>query len=86
MHHTNHDSDSPNQQRIAELEAENARLRKSLDMVKAERKELSDQLYGPFPIENRTTEEEMVEIMKTIVPGEGAKFFAEMGLLAVKSK
>jgi hypothetical protein len=72
-------------QRIAQLEAENARLRKSLESVKAERKELSDKLYGPFPEDKRTTEEEMKEIMKKIVPGEGMKFFAEMGLLPRKA-
>jgi predicted nuclease with TOPRIM domain len=71
--------------RIAELEAENARLRTSLESVKAERRELSDKLYGPFPEDQWTTEEEMVEIMKTIVPGEGMKFFAEMGLLPRKT-
>lgn len=81
----NHLNSDPLLQRIAELEAENARLRKSLDSVKAERKELSDKLYGPFPEDQWTTEEEMAEIMKTIVPGEGTKFFAEMGLLPRKS-
>ena len=78
-------NDDAIQQRLAALEAENARLRRSLDMVKAERKELRDRVYGPFPTENLPTEEEMIEIMKHIVPGEGMRFFAEMGLLPGKS-
>ena len=71
----------PIRQRVAELEAENARLREALDRVKAERKELRDKVYGPFPEDERTTEEEMAEIMKTRVPGDAMKFFAELGLL-----
>ena len=70
--------------RIAELEAENARLQKSLESVKSERKELREKLYGPYPEDQWTTEEEMAEIMKNIVPGEGMKFFAELGILPRK--
>jgi hypothetical protein len=77
----NQSSDSILQQRIAALEAENARLRQTLDMVKAERKELRERVYGPFPEASRISEAEMAEIVKNLVPGEGMKFFAEMGLL-----
>jgi hypothetical protein len=69
------------QQRLAELEAENARLRQSLESVKAERKELREKVYGPFPQDPQATEDEVIEFMKNRVPGEGMKFFAELGLL-----
>ena len=75
----------PIQQRLADLEAENTRLREALDRVKAERKELREKVYGPFPEDERTTEEEMAKIMKDRVPGEGMKFFAELGLLPKKA-
>jgi predicted nuclease with TOPRIM domain len=75
----------PIQQRVAELEAENVRLRQALDLVKAERKELREKVYGPFPEGERTTEAEMAEIMKNRVPGDGMKFFAELGLLPPKA-
>jgi predicted nuclease with TOPRIM domain len=81
----NQTNDVMSQQRIAELEAENARLRRTLEMVKAERKELRERVYGTFPVENWPTEEEMIEIVKNLVPGEGMKFFAEMGLLPGKT-
>ena len=74
----------PIRQRVAELEAENARLREASYRVKAERKELREKVYGPIPADERTTEEEMAEIMKNRVPGEGMKFFAELGLLPPK--
>jgi hypothetical protein len=81
----NHTNDDMNQQRIAELEAENARLRKTLEMVKAERKELCERVYGPYREQDRPTEEEMIEIVKNLVPGDGMKFFAELGLLPGKT-
>lgn len=81
----NHTPNDPIQQRLADLEAENARLREALDRVKAERKELREKVYGPFPEDERTTEEEMAEIMKNRVPGEGMKFFADLGLLPKKA-
>jgi hypothetical protein len=71
-------------QRITDLEAENARLRKSLEMVKAERRELRERLDGPYPEGPGISEEELMEIMKNRVPGEGMKFFAELGLLPRK--
>jgi hypothetical protein len=67
--------------RIAELEEEVARLQKSLDTVKADRKALREELYGPVREDELTTEAEMIEIMKAHVPGSGPKFFAELGLL-----
>jgi hypothetical protein len=70
--------------RIAELEAEIARLQAALESVKTDRKALRDELYGPMREEDLTTEDEMVEIMKDHVPGAGAKFFAELGLLPNK--
>lgn len=70
--------------RIAELEAEITRLNAALDSVKADRKALRDELYGPVREEDLTTEDEMTEIMKDHVPGAGAKFFAELGLLPQK--
>ena len=82
----NHAPNDPVQQRVVELEAENARLREALDRVKAERKELREKVYGPFPEDERTTEEEMAEIMKDQVPGEGMKFFADLGLLPSKAR
>jgi predicted nuclease with TOPRIM domain len=82
----NQNNDDLLRQRVAELEAENARLRKSLDMVKAERKELRERLDGPYATDGWTTEEEMIKIMKELVPGEGMKFFAELGLLPGKPK
>jgi len=75
----------PIQQRLADLEAENTRLREALDRVKAERKELREKVYGPFPEDERTTEEEMAKIMKDRVPGDGMKFFADFGLLPKKA-
>jgi hypothetical protein len=68
-------------QRIAELEAENARLRQSLEAVKAERKDLCERLFGPFSAQGSMTEEEIIEFMRNRKPGDGTKFYAEMGLL-----
>jgi predicted nuclease with TOPRIM domain len=82
----NHAPNDPIQQRLADLETENARLREALDRVKAERKELREKVYGHFPEEQRTSEEEMAEIMKNRVPGDGMKFFADLGLLPPKAK
>ena len=66
--------------RIAELEAENARLRELLDEVKADRRELAERVYGPVPDEYRPTEGELIELMRNHVPGSGMKWLAEMGL------
>jgi hypothetical protein len=81
----NQNNDDLLRQRVAELEAENERLRRSLDMVKAERKELREELYGPYPEGPSISEEELIEFMKNRVPGEGMKFFADLGLLPRKS-
>jgi hypothetical protein len=66
--------------RVAELEAENTRLRETLEMVKAERKELRDIVCGPVSQEDLPTEEELIEMVKNHVPGSGLKFFAELGI------
>lgn len=66
--------------RIAELEAENARLREVLEVVKAERRELAEQVYGPVPEKYRPTEEELIEVMRNHVPGSGARLLAELGI------
>ena len=71
--------------RIAELEAENARLRQSLESVKAERKDLRDRVYGPVKEEDLPTEEEYLELMKNHVPGSGMKFLEELRLLPRKA-
>jgi hypothetical protein len=72
-------------QRIADLEAENARLKDSLDFVKADRKALREELYGPVPEERLATEEEIIEMMRNHVPGSGLKFFADLGIVPRKS-
>jgi hypothetical protein len=70
--------------RIAELEAQNARLRESLDFVKAERKELREELYGP--VEPFLPEEELIELvnerMRNHDPERGRKFVEEIEALA----
>lgn len=76
----NHSNDEIYRRRIAELEAENARLRDSLEFVKAERKALRDELYGPARIETETTDEEYQDRLKNHVPGSGMKFLEELGL------
>ena len=68
------------QKRIAQLEAENARLRQTLDEVKADRRQLAEQVYGPVPKEYRPTEEELIEAMRNHVPGSGARLLAELGI------
>ena len=73
-------TDQAYQRRIAELEAENARLKDSLEYVKAERKALRDELYGEIQIDVETTEAEYLERIKNHVPGSGVKFFEELGL------
>ena len=70
--------------RASELETENARLRETLEMVKAERKELRDIVCGPDRPEDRPTEEDYIEMMKNHVPGSGLKFFAELGIFPRK--
>ena len=67
--------------RIAELEAQNARLRKTLDWVKEERKELRDIVCAQVPEGTETTEEEYREMMKNHVPGSGRRFMEELGII-----
>jgi hypothetical protein len=79
-----HDLEAQLRQRIAELEKENAYLKDSLEFVKADRKALRDELYGPVRVEDLPTEEEYIEMMKNHVPGSGMKFLEELGLLPRK--
>lgn len=65
-------------QRIAELEAENARLKEGLELIKAERKALRDELYGAMQLDLETTDEEYSERIKNHVPGSGLKFLQEI--------
>lgn len=71
---------NPANQRIAELEAENARLRQSLEMVKAERKALRDQLYGPAVLDRETTEQDYLDLIQNHKPGSTARIIAEIGI------
>jgi hypothetical protein len=66
--------------RITELEAENARLRQTLEEVKADRRQLAERVYGPVPEKYRPTEEELLEVMRNHVPGSGARILAELGI------
>jgi hypothetical protein len=72
-------------QRIAQLEAENARLREILDEVKADRRQLAELVYGPVSEKDRPTEEELIELMRNHVPGSTMKWLAEMGLYPRKA-
>jgi hypothetical protein len=66
--------------RIAELEAEVARLKNSLEVAKTERKELRERLYGPVKEEDLPTEAEYLEMVKNHVPGSGSKLLERLGL------
>jgi hypothetical protein len=70
--------------RVAELEIENQRLRNSLEMVKAERKQLREDLYGP--VEPFLPEEELIkhvnERMKNHDPERGRRLLEELEALA----
>jgi predicted nuclease with TOPRIM domain len=61
-------NDEAYRQRIAQLEAENARLREILDEVKADRRQLAERVYGPVPDKYRPTEEELLELMRNHGP------------------
>jgi len=80
----NNSTEEAYQRRIAELEAENARLTKSLEYVKADRKALRDEVYGPLKLDDLIDademERELIERMKNHVPGSGARLMAELGL------
>jgi hypothetical protein len=81
-----HNLEEQLRRRIADLEAEVARLKDSLEFVKADRKALWEEHYGPVPVENLATEEEIVAMMKNHVPGSGLKFLAELGIYPVPPK
>jgi hypothetical protein len=69
--------------RIAELEKENARLKDSLGCVKADRKALRDELYGPVREEDLPTEDQWREMMKDPIPAD--QVFRELGIPFGKS-
>jgi hypothetical protein len=64
--------------RIAELEAEVTRLSDSLEFVRADRKALRDELYGPVRDEDLPTSDELRELMKDPIPAE--QVFRELGI------
>ena len=68
------------ERRIAELEEENARLKERLEFVKADRKQLRDELYGPAKLDKETTEEEYLELVRNHQPGSTARILAELGI------
>jgi hypothetical protein len=76
----NHSNDEMYKRRIAELEAENARLRDCLEFVKADRKALRDELYGQVKLEKETTEDEYLEMIRNHKPGSTARVLAELGI------
>ena len=65
--------------RIAELESENARLKAALELVKSQRKELTERLYGPVRETDIPTEAELLNMMKDRI--DGRKAFEELGIL-----
>ena len=71
--------------RATELEMENARLRETLQMVTAERKELRDIVCGPVREQDRPSEEDYLEMMRNHIPGSGMKFLAELGIFPEKT-
>jgi len=73
-------NDNVYQQRIAELEAENSRLRDRLEFVKADRKQLRAEVYGEVKLEHETTEDEYLELIKNHKPGSTARILAELGI------
>ena len=78
-------SEEVNRQRIAELEAENARLKQRLEIAMAERRELRNRLYGSISEADLPKEEEYLEMMRNHVPGSGMMFLERLGLLPRKS-
>jgi hypothetical protein len=80
----NHSLEPQLQQRIVELEAEIARLKDSLEYVKADRKRLRDQLYGAVREDELPTEEQLLEKMKNRI--DGRKAFEELGVLPATTR
>ena len=77
-------------QRIAELEAENASLRDFNKLLQAQRKEHLDIILGP-PAELDEAaldalEREQMEMLKNHVPGQGLKWLAELGIYPIEPK
>ncbi len=67
--------------RIQELEAENGRLRQSLEWVNADRRELRQMAFANSPPLPETSEEEFRVLLKNHVPGSGRKFMEELGII-----
>ena len=65
------------QRQLEELKAENKRLREFNDLLRAQRKELMDQVCGPLD-KYAPTDEEIAAGLKTAVPL--AKVFEELGI------
>ncbi len=72
--------------RIAELEAENARLRFVLDAVKEDRRQLWDREKATYPPTKEITAADYDEMMRNHVPGSSERFLEELGLLPGKSE
>jgi hypothetical protein len=74
--------------RIAELEAQNAALQRSLEFVRQDRKELREELYKGLPPSPEMSEEEeeklYLEMLKNHVPGSGMKFLESLGLYPLR--
>jgi len=74
--------------RIAELEAENASLRDFNELLQAQRKEHLDIILGPPEELDEAAldamEREQIEMLKNHVPGQGLRFFAELGIYPIK--
>ena len=77
-------------QRISELEAENATLRDFNKLLQAQRKEHLDIILGPPEELDEAAldvlEREQMEMLKNHVPGSGLKFFAELGIYPIEPK
>ncbi len=67
--------------RITELEAENARLRRIIQILKDESRPLWEKELAKYPPVRETTEAEYEEMMRNHVPGSGERFLKELGLL-----
>lgn len=84
-------NDESARRRIAELEAENARLatenaslREFNEMLRAQRREALD-ILCPVDQIPETTEQELIDVMKNHVPGSGMKFLEELGVFPRKA-
>ena len=72
-------------QRIAQREAENARLSQRLEAITADRRELYQRVYGPTSQQRMAIEEECSVLLRTHDTESTLRWLAEMGLLPRKS-